>query len=313
MRVIMKTMNHYHDAYLQQVRLLARLMVSVNKEKDFALKGGTAINFFIRNLPRLSIDIDLTYLPLQSRKVALENIEAGLLRIQSDIERYNRGIVVHHKKAKNQQLQKLIVGQTEQIKIEPNEVLRGSIYPPEFRSLSPKAQELLGISIGEIQMLAFEDLYAGKICAALDRQHPRDLFDIYLLYQNEGITNEVRSAFVVYLASGPRPMYELLQPHYLDQTSVFNNEFVGMTLDPISYNELMEVRKQLIKDINEKLTTNERNFLLSVKKGEPDYSLMSFKHLEQLPALQWKIINVQKMEKNKRNTMLNKLRAVLGS
>ena len=307
----MKTTNQYHNDYLQQVRLLARLLISVNREKVFALKGGTAINLFIRDLPRLSIDIDLTYLPLQNRKDSLENIEAALLRIQTDIERHNHGVVVNQKRAKNQQLQKLIVGKTERIKIEPNEVLRGSIYPPELRPLSPKAQELLGIAVGEIQMLSFEDLYAGKICAALDRQHPRDLFDIYLLYQHEGITDKIRSAFVVYLASGPRPMVELLQPNYLDQTSVFHNEFVGMTLDPITYDQLVRVREQLVKDINQTLTSNERHFLLSVLQGEADYSLMSFDHLDQLPALQWKLINVRKMEKNKHVSMLNKLKAVL--
>ncbi|PJF37864.1 MAG: hypothetical protein CUN55_19915, partial [Phototrophicales bacterium] len=128
-------------------------------------------------------------------------IEATLLRIQTDIERHNRGVVVNQKRAKNQQLQKLIVGQAERIKIEPNEVLRGSVYSPEFRPLSPKAQALLGLAVGEVQMLSFEDLYAGKICAALDRQHPRDLFDVYLLYQHEGITDKIKSAFVVYLAS----------------------------------------------------------------------------------------------------------------
>jgi predicted nucleotidyltransferase component of viral defense system len=303
--------NHYHDTYLQQVRLLARLLISVNKEKTFALKGGTAINFFIRDLPRLSIDIDLTYLPLQNRKTSLENIEASLLRIQLDIERHNRGIVITHKRAKNQQLQKLIVGRTERIKIEPNEVLRGSVYPTEFRPLSSKAQALLGMAVGEIQTLSLEDLYAGKICAALDRQHPRDLFDIHLLYQNEGITDDMRTAFVIYLASGPRPMSELLQPHRLDQSAIFKSEFLGMTSDPVSYDELVQVRERLIRDINQRLTTEERRFLLSVKEGEPDYSLMLFKHLEQLPALQWKVINVRKMEKNKRRDALNKLRAAL--
>jgi len=307
----MKTTNYYHNDYLQQVRLLARLLISVNKEKAFALKGGTAINLFVRDLPRLSIDIDLTYLPLQNRKVSLENIEAALLRIQADIERHNRDVLVNQKRAKNQQLQKLIVGQAERIKIEPNEVLRGSIYPSEYRALLPKAQELLGIAVGEIQMLSFEDLYAGKICAALDRQHPRDLFDIYLLYQYEGITDRIRSAFIVYLACGPRPMVELLQPNYLDQVSVFQNEFVGMTLDPITYDQLMQVREQLVTDINQTLTSNERCFLLSVKQGEPNYSLMPFDHLEQLPALQWKLINVRKMEKTKHASMLNKLKAVL--
>ncbi len=307
----MKTTTHYHNAYLQQVRLLARLLISVNKEKNFALKGGTAINFFIRDLPRLSIDIDLTYLPLENRADTLKNIESGLQRIQSDIERHNQGIIVNQKRAKNQQLQKLIVGQVERIKIEPNEVLRGSIYPAELKPLTSRAQELLGLAIGEIQTLSFEDLYAGKICAALDRQHPRDLFDIYLLYQHEGITDELRKAFVIYLASAPRPMCELLKPNYLDQLTAYNNEFVGMTSEDIGYDELLQVRGQLIVDINQQLTTDERHFLLSVKKGAPDYSLMPFDHLQQLPALQWKVINVRKMEKNKRMDMLNKLKAVL--
>jgi predicted nucleotidyltransferase component of viral defense system len=307
----MMTTTHYHNTYLQQVRLLARLLISVNKEKSFALKGGTAINFFIRDLPRLSIDIDLTYLPLENRAETLKNIESGLLRIQSDIEQNNRGIVVNQKRARDQRLQKLIVGQAERIKIEPNEVLRGALYPIEHRPLTSKTQALLGLAVGEIQTLSFEDLYAGKICAALDRQHPRDLFDIYLLYRHEGITDRLRKAFVVYLASGPRPMHELLQPNYLDQRAVYRNEFVGMALETVSYDELAQVREQLVKDLNHKLTTDERRFLVSVKKGEPDYSLMSFKHLEQLPALQWKVINVRKMEKNKQVAMLSKLRAVL--
>lgn len=305
-------MNHYHDVYLQQVKLLARLLISVNREKDFALKGGTAINLFIRDLPRLSIDIDLTYLPLQNRKDSLQNIEKALLRIQTDIERHNRGVVINQKRAKNQQLQKLIVGQVERIKIEPNEVLRGSLHPPQLRSLSPKAQELLGLSTGDIQTLSFEDLYAGKICAALDRQHPRDLFDIDLLYRHEGITDSLRKAFVIYLASGPRPMHELLKPNYLDQKTVFQNEFLGMTYENINYDELVEVRSRLVKDINQSLTNNERQFLLSIKKGEPDYSLMPFENLEQLPALQWKLINIRKMDKAKHKVMLNKLREALG-
>lgn len=311
MKVIMQTMNHYRDGYLQQVHLMARLLISVSRENVFALKGGTAINLFFRDLPRLSIDIDLTYLQLESRAESLQAIEAALLRIEADVKHRNRGIFVHQKIGRNKQLQKLIVGQNERIKIEPNEVLRGSLYPPELRSLSSEAQSVLGIDIGKIQTLSFEDLYAGKICAALDRQHPRDLFDIDLLYRHEGITDELRKAFVIYVASGPRPMHELLKPNLLDQHSVYQNEFLGMTQENISYDELADIRARLIKDINQSLTDDERQFLLSVKKGEPNYTLMPFESLEKLPALQWKVMNVRKMDANKRELMLSKLKVVL--
>ncbi len=66
----------------------------------------------------------------------------------------------------------------------------------------------------EIPVLSFADLYGGKICAALDRQHPRDLFDIKLLSEARGLNEEVSQAFVIYLASHNRPMSELLSPNF---------------------------------------------------------------------------------------------------
>ncbi len=50
----------FTDIYRKQVELLVRTIPNVAEEKCFALKGGTAINLFIRNMPRLSVDIDLT-------------------------------------------------------------------------------------------------------------------------------------------------------------------------------------------------------------------------------------------------------------
>jgi len=91
------------------------------------------------------------------------------------------------------------------VKIEPNLVLRGSVYPPEIKTLSKKAQDLFELSI-QSRILSMDELYAGKICAALDRQHPRDLFDVHFLVKNEGLTTRIRRAFIVYLISHPRPL-----------------------------------------------------------------------------------------------------------
>ena len=77
------------------VDLLLQVLPYVAKEKNFALKGGTAINLFVRDMPRLSVDIDLTYLPLDSRKDALNNIQDGLTRIKADIEKNIPDVKVH--------------------------------------------------------------------------------------------------------------------------------------------------------------------------------------------------------------------------
>lgn len=106
-------------------------------------------------------------------------------------------------------------------------------------------------------------------------------------------------------------MNELLNPNYLDISSLYAREFNNMTAEPVQLNELVDIRSKLVKELLIALTKDERNFLLSIKQGEPDYSLLPFKHLDQLPALKWKVINVRKMNKKKHAIMLNKLREVL--
>ena len=80
-------------------------------------------------------------------------------------------------------------------------------------------------------MASLEDIYGGKLVAALDRQHPRDLFDVMQLYANEGITPAIRRAFVVYIASHNRPPHEVLSPILRDITQDYERTFVGMTTE----------------------------------------------------------------------------------
>lgn len=298
--------------YKKQTILLIKLLASIKNESAFALKGGTAINLFLRDLPRLSIDIDLAYLPLNSRLQALNDIEIILLRIATDIKKRTPGVTIIQKRSKAMQnLQKLIVQQDELIKIEPNEVLRGALYPVDKRKLSPIVEELFELSIDEVPVLSVPDLYAGKICAALSRQHPRDWFDIKILLDHEGLTNEIRAAFVCYLAASPRPMHELLMPNMIDFQGAFETEFRGMTRLPITYDELVETRRKLIKTIHHSLTNYEREFLISLKESNPRWELMPFSHLHELPALQWKLHNIQKMDRRKRQNALERLKNVL--
>jgi hypothetical protein len=142
-----------------------------------------------------------------------------------------------------------------------------------------------------------EDLYGGKLCAALDRQHPRDLFDVMQLYEHEGITAGIRRAFVVYLACGNRPIHEVLFPQLRDIRHDFAHNFQGMTEDPVPLDALIATREKLVTQIQANLDADERRFLLSLVRAEPEWPLLGIEHLERLPGVRWKLQNLQQLRK----------------
>src|SRR3989338_4170567 len=271
------------EQYVSQVNLLLDCLPVLRDQDIFSLKGGTAINFFIRDLPRLSVDIDLTFLKLESRKNAIKEIESGLIALGGEIIKRNKKFQIRELKTKEGQLHKLIItnGATK-IKIEPNFIMRGTLFPTRKMDIAKAVEDKFEYSIKQIPVLSEEEIFAGKICAALSRQHPRDFFDIQVLFENQGITDGIRQAFVVYLLCSPRPIHELLRPNLIVLNNIFENEFINMTEKPVSLAALLNVREELIKVINQRLSNSERDFILSVKKGVPDYSLMPFDHLEDL-------------------------------
>ena len=182
--------------FYKEANLMVQMIPEVAKENCFALKGGTAINFFWRDMPRLSVDLDLTYLPIEDRNTSLANISVALDRIATSIEKVHTNLKVQRTRAKgSQRISKLVViDRDAQIKIEPNEVIRGFVFPAQERDLCSRA-EILFEKTASITTLSFADLYGGKLCAALDRQHPRDIYDMKVLLENEGITDEIRKAF----------------------------------------------------------------------------------------------------------------------
>ena len=301
------------ELYLQQAKLVVDLLPHVAGESSFALKGGAAINMFVRDLPRVSVDIDLTYVPLAPRAESLDGISRALRSIASRVKRLLSGVEVREKASAAGAVALYVTRGSVVVKLEPNTILRGTLLPAQCRTLTAAVNSKLGTeSYVSAATLSFEELYAGKICAALDRQHPRDLFDVGLLLANEGITDGVRRAFVVYLASGDRPLHELLAPTPKELPPASVSEFAGMTDAPVSVDELVTVRKSLVRRITEGLSPDERRFLLSLKHGEPEWDLLGFDGLERLPALQWKLTNIRRMDPRKRAEAEGKLKAVLG-
>ncbi|TLF47023.1 nucleotidyl transferase AbiEii/AbiGii toxin family protein [Maribacter aurantiacus] len=275
--------------YRFQVALLLDVLPEVAKEDCFALHGGTAINLFVREMPRLSVDIDLTYIPLEERTIAFKNINSALGRIKAAIEKVDPNIKIISKP----EILKLQISKGQaQIKLEVNQGMRGVIDVPVKMYLCETAQEVFDVFC-EIQVVPFGQLYGGKICAALDRQHPRDLFDVNDLVKNEGFTEAVKKGFLFGLLSSKRPIHEMLFPNLLDQRSAMANQFEGMSKDKFSYADFETTRHLLISAIQSNLSDSDKEFLLKFQKGSPDWTYYDFKDF---PAVQWKLQNLNRLK-----------------
>jgi predicted nucleotidyltransferase component of viral defense system len=296
-----------NDAYKKQVRLLLDVLPEVAKEECFALHGGTAINLFVRNMPRLSVDIDLTYVEIAERQATLEGVTAALLRIKSCIEGLRPSIRVQHKA----QTCKLLLdehGMT--IKVEVNMVSRGLLGEAAKAPLCDKAQEEFD-AFCVMPIVPRAQLYGGKLCAALDRQHPRDLFDVKLLLDNEGFTNEIKRGFLFGLISSNRPTYEMLNPHVQDQRTAFERQFEGMSAQAFSYADYEATRLQLNEIVHASLDDNDKAFLMSLNRLEPDWSIYDY---QDFPSVKWKLLNLEKFKMENPESyqqQLNKLGNIL--
>ncbi len=285
-----------NQVYLDTARLMIQIAPLVFADNVFALKGGTAINLFVRDMPRLSVDLDLVFIDHRlDRDKALASINEA---IRSAVERLKkRGFQTHAATAVDAGETKLFVRRDKlEVKVEVNFVLRGTVHPIRSTSLTPKAKETLLADL-ELPVVSLEDLYGGKLVAALDRQHPRDLFDVMELFLHGGITPEIRRSFVVYLASHNRPIHEVLFPNLRDISSEYESTFKGMTTEPVELKALVSARKRMIAELKAGLDAAEREFLLSLARNEPNWDLLGIEHLEQLPGIRWKLENLGRLAK----------------
>ena len=284
-------------AYVETVRLLLAATPDVFREPCFALKGGTALNLFVQEMPRLSVDLDVVYVPhATERSAALEEIGGALAATREQLAAL--GIASEIISTKDGDDVKLLIrrGQS-QVKVEVNHVFRGTVLPVETRRLVKSARDLFTTELSA-PVLAVPELYGSKLVAAMDRQHPRDLYDVLGMYQRFGLSADIVECFVCYLAGHNRPIHEVLFSRDSDMAPAFENEFAGMTIEPISLAELVATRERLRHELPAALTDAQRRLLLSVANAEPEWSLMSCAHLSELPALRWKLQNLAKLKKS---------------
>lgn len=275
-----------NDAYRRQVALLIRVMPLVFKIKDFAVHGGTAINLFYRNLERLSVDIDITYLPLKSRDESINEINSHLLKLKKDIEQAVPGCKVVHKPT----VWKLeCFSNGTKIKLEVNGTKRGVLEQPVKMQLCESAREVFHLNCFA-NIVSWSQLFGGKICAALSRQHPRDLFDCRMITADEFVN--VKAGFLLCLLGSDKPIVESLAPNAIDQTEALESQFNGMSDEPFSYQDYECARRNLILVVNGGLTDDDKRFLLSFEEGNPDWALCSAGDLSRFPSVKWKMQNI---------------------
>ncbi len=309
----------YEDSpFLKQANLMVECLPVVFQEECFALKGGTAINLFLENFPRLSVDIDLVYLPIESYEESQIKISEALNRIAKKLEAtIPKSKTLLTRVGGNSLTQKLnlLVGKTGVV-IEPNFVIRGTLEKPKNLSLCGLAQEVFQKDI-KCPVLTKNENYAGKFCAALDRQHPRDLFDVKMFFEKSKIDGKLMSLFISYLLCTGRPLQEVLFSTQKDISVAYEKTFKSMTPEVIPLNVLLKARTQLVSSIHANLTEAHKNFLISFAEGSPKWDLLDVEHAKDFPGIQWKLQNIQTLKTNnpaklelQNKELVNKLRAV---
>lgn len=297
--------------YRRQVELLVEALPFVFEDSRFAMKGGTALNLFLHDMPRLSVDIDITYLPIEDRATSFRHMHEILKLIQSKLKRSLGCEVTATQPLDGKKEVKLLVARDGvEIKIEPNFTIRGAVFPPENMALSPKCVEAFNQEVN-VPCLSRADLYGGKICAALDRQHPRDLFDVMIFFETGGFDRQVVDAFVYYLLSHNRPFHEVLDPRFQDLQGDFDLEFTGMTEKAVELGELEKVRKRLIETLLASFSDRDKEFLMSAALGKPDWTLYAHPVIQSYPSVLWRFKNMGVMGASKLEDQMKELGRVL--
>ncbi|MGE0021036.1 MAG: nucleotidyl transferase AbiEii/AbiGii toxin family protein [Draconibacterium sp.] len=277
-----------NNLYKEQVRLLLRILPVIYREEDFAVHGGTAINLFVKNLPRYSVDVDLTYIPIGPREVSMAEIDKKLAAISLQLQRVVPELNI--RPVPNKLL--CTVGKST-VKIEVNGIKRGIIGPTIEMPLCDKAQTEFGMYC-KARIVPLEQLYGGKIAAALSRQHPRDLFD-YNNMDTDKIV-DLKRGFMFALLGSDKPFIESLSPNVISQHEALENQFRGMTDVPFTYENYESTREQLIKFVNEMLNEEDKSFLISFEEGSPQWESSAYNNFMEFPSVQWKLQNVNKLK-----------------
>ena len=296
-----------NNNYLKKVELLLKILPFVTDEECFAIHGGTAINLFVKNLYRLSVDVDVTYIPLEDRSASIQHIDEALLRIA---DRVRHRFPDARVKPRLDICKITCESRGCQVKIEVNQTKRGLVCgEAALLPLCEKAQSLFGVEV-DARIVSMPQLYGGKISAALSRQHPRDLFDIK---QMDIPLADVKSGLIFCLLGSDRPIHESFAPSLIDQHEAMERQFSGMSEMPFSYDDFEATRAKLVRDVNSVMTEEDRRFLIAFEELSLDWESSPYPSFRDYPSVKWKIQNLQRLKSSnpqKLKAEADKLRSI---
>lgn len=305
-------MNNWAEPFLQRLQLLTDLLPVVAGEPRFALKGGTAINLFEHDLPRISVDIDLTWLPVGEFAADRRAITEALDGIAQALRASPLGLHVASSAPEGADgVTRMIASRRgARVQIETTPVMRGTVHPVRTMTVQPRVQAEFGFA--QMQVLDFADLYAGKLAATLSRQHPRDLFDVGQLMESGRLDAALWRTFLVYLVASPKPASEVLEPGFpRDLATSFHSQFDGMTANPITIEHLQQARANLLARIPGLMDDAACEFLVSVECEAPKFELIGLPQAAQLPGVRRKLQNLALRTQAKRESDYRQLAATL--
>jgi predicted nucleotidyltransferase component of viral defense system len=295
------------EKVLHLLHLLNTLISHPFLKEKLALKGGSALNLFLFNIPRLSVDIDLNYIGAVEREKMMADrlkVEQAFHAVFSRESFAVKRRPVEHAGGKWRLSYQSFTGSSGNLEVDLNFMFR----QPLWDVVSVDSQFLGDFRATNIPVLDINELAAGKLCALMARQQGRDLFDSHQLLNHKDLVHKrLRLAFVVYGAMN-RKDWRTVSLQDVDFTAeelshqllpLFHIRSARGDESPASYG------KRLVKECRDRLavvlpfTDSEMEFLnLLLDKGEIVPSLLTSdtklrEHISRHPLLEWKALNVR--------------------
>jgi predicted nucleotidyltransferase component of viral defense system len=275
-----------------------------------ALKGGTALNLFVFNVPRLSIDIDLNYMGAEDR----ENMLAERPRIEQAVQAVfaREGFTVRrmpeeHAGGKWSLRYQSAAGQGGNLEVDLNFMFRVPLWPVTMSDSYPVGTW----QATQIPIIDIHELVAGKLAALLARRQARDLFDSHCILNMKNLDHDrLRTAFVVYGAMNRKDWRTVST----EDVNLNNAELARQLIPTLRVTTSKEQESidrygtRLVEECRQALAVvlpfseAEKGFLdLLLDHGEVDSTLLTAdKNLQQRiqkqPLLEWKAVNVRKFK-----------------
>jgi len=273
-----------------------------------ALKGGTALNLFIFNVPRLSVDIDLNYVGAEERETMLAERPRIEQAVQAVFAREGftvRRMPEEHAGGKWSLRYQSAAGQGGNLEVDLNFMYRVPLWPVTLSDSYPVGTW----QARQIPVLDIHELAAGKLAALLARRQARDLFDSLRILHMENLDHDrLRIAFVVYGAMNRKDWRTVS----VEDVNFESAELTRQLIPTLRVAESAEQESfdqyglRLVEECRQALSVvlpfseNEKAFLdLLLEQGEIDSSILTSdldlqQRIQKQPLLEWKAVNVRK-------------------